>query len=66
MSTTQTENKQQAANRQHARENNTQRIRFTLSSKLVDGTRRYTLYPTTQRDRSRVLPVSTPYLAQGR
>ena len=66
MAPTQTENKQQAANRQHARENNSQRIRFTLSSKLVDGTRRYTLCPTTLRDQPRVLPGNTPYLAQRR
>jgi hypothetical protein len=58
----QPENPQQVANRHHARINNRQRIRYVLGTRIIDGVERRTLEPTTDRDRSNVLPENTPYL----
>ena len=58
----QPENPQQAANRHHARTNNSQRIRYVLGTRVIDNAERRTLEPTTHRDRARVLPMNTPYL----
>jgi hypothetical protein len=64
--TSKPENGQQAANNHNARQTNTQRIRFVRTTIYIDGNRRHILTPTTQRDRVRALPDSSPYLAQRR
>lgn len=64
MTDTTTENGQQAANRHHARQTNTQRIRFVHATIPINGNIRHVLNPTTCRDRIRVLPDTSPYLAQ--
>ena len=64
MTEPQTENGQQAANRYHDRMNNTQRIRYVRVTMAIDGKRRHILEPTTVHERTRVLPDSSPYLAQ--
>ena len=64
MTELQTKNNQQAANRDQARMNNTQRIRFVHTTMRIGGCTRHILEPTTVRDRVRSLPDSSPYLAQ--
>ena len=59
------EPQQQAANRQHARETNTQRIRFVRVTRTINGHKRHILLPTTDRDAPRVLPDTSPYLGHG-
>ena len=56
------ENRQQAANRHHARQTNTQRIRFVRTTIFFDGSQRHILTPTTSRDRMMVLPDNSPYI----
>lgn len=66
MNETPPENPQQAANRHHARQTKTQRIRFVHITMTIDDHARHVLDPTTSRDRIRVLPDTSPYLAQRR
>ena len=56
------ENGQQAANRHHARQMNTQRISHVLATLIVDGRRRNILAPTTSRERIHVLPDNSQYI----